>query len=257
MRAAEKDRLTLSVCLSVCLSNYGGKSHVVNPFFADVSRASRFCASIQTPRKSGLARRCPHPSFRTLRRLATPRSPDNSAPRQRGIVRYNKFTIDTSAIQGFCVNPLYLFWERVKKIRLFSPRTKHFSENLAKTPCSDCSMGRGGNTGVRTGARKRQAMQSGTHFAKTGGFRSHGTRLFHACWGAAPIPAEDKSGVAVGKGNFWRITACLYRSLYLPQKAVTGGDSRDSENTRLIAEGRMDGTAEAGRLSRDAKMEKG
>ena len=71
-------------------------------------------------------------------------------------------------------------------------------------------MGRGGNTGVRTGARKRQAMQSGTHFAKTGGFRSHGTRLFHACWGAAPIPAEDKSGVAVGKGNFWRITACLY-----------------------------------------------
>ena len=100
-------------------------------------------------------------------------------------------------------------------------------------------------------------MQSGTHFAKTGGFRSHGTRLFHACWGAAPIPAEDKSGVEVCKGNFWRITACLYRSLYLPQKAVTGGDSRDSENTRLIAEGRMDGTAEAGRLSRDAKMEKG
>ena len=118
-------------------------------------------------------------------------------------------------------------------------------------------MGRGGNTGVRTGARKRQAMQSGTHFAKTSGFRSHGTRLFHACWGAAPIPAEDKSGVAVGKGNFWRITACLYRSLCLPQKAVTGGDSRDSENTRLIAEGGMDGTAEAGRLSRDAKMEKG
>ena len=31
------------------------------------------------------------------------------------------------------------------------------------------------------GARNRQAMQSGTHFAKTGGFRSHGTRLFHAC----------------------------------------------------------------------------
>ena len=42
------------------------------------------------------------------------------------------------------------------------------------------------------GARKRQAMQSGTHFAKTGGFRLHGTRLFHACWGAAPIPAEHK-----------------------------------------------------------------
>ena len=134
---------------------------------------------------------------------------------------------------------------------------KQFSENLAKTPCSDCSMGRGGNTGVRTGARKRQAMQSGTHFAKTSGFRLHGTRLFHACWGAAPIPAEDKSGVAVCKGNFWRITACLYRILYLPQKAVTGRDSRDSENTRLIAEGRMDGTAEAGRISRDAKMEKG
>ena len=42
------------------------------------------------------------------------------------------------------------------------------------------------------GARKRQAMQSGTHFAKTGGFRSHGTRLFHVCWGAAPIPAEHR-----------------------------------------------------------------
>lgn len=42
------------------------------------------------------------------------------------------------------------------------------------------------------GPQKWQAMQSGTHFAKTGGFRSHGTRLFHACWGAAPIPAEHK-----------------------------------------------------------------
>ena len=31
---------------------------------------------------------------------------------------------------------------------------KQFSENLAKTPCSDCSMGRGGNTGVRTGGKK-------------------------------------------------------------------------------------------------------
>ena len=49
--------------------------------------------------------------------------------------------------------------------------------------------------GLRTGARKRQAMQSGTHFAKTGGFRLHGARLFHACWGAAPIPAEHKSCV--------------------------------------------------------------
>ena len=26
--------------------------------------------------------------------------------------------------------------------------------NLGKTPCSDCSMGRGGNTGVRTGGKK-------------------------------------------------------------------------------------------------------
>ena len=40
--------------------------------------------------------------------------------------------------------------------------------------------------------RGYEAMQSGTHFAKTGRFRSHGTRLFHACWGAAPIPAEHK-----------------------------------------------------------------
>ena len=158
MRAAEKDRLTLSVCLSVCLSNYGGKSHVVNPFFADVSRASRFCASVQTPRKSGLARRCPRPSCRTLRRLATPRSPDNSAPRQTGMVRYNKSTIDPSAIQGFCVNPLYLFRERVKKIRLFSPRTKHFSENLAKTPCSDCSMGRGGKRCIPARTRRWRSL---------------------------------------------------------------------------------------------------
>ena len=45
------------------------------------------------------------------------------------------------------------------------------------------------------GTRKRQAMQSGTHFAKTGGFRLHGPRLFHACWGAAPIPAEHKTCV--------------------------------------------------------------
>ena len=62
--------------------------------------------------------------------------------------------LDPSAIQGFCVNPLYLFRERVKKIRLFSPRAKHFSENLAKTPRWDCSMGRGGNPGVRTGGKK-------------------------------------------------------------------------------------------------------
>ena len=47
----------------------------------------------------------------------------------------------------------------------------------------------------KTGVRKRQAMQSGTRFAKTGGFRSHGNRRFHACWGAAPIPAEHKSCV--------------------------------------------------------------
>lgn len=46
--------------------------------------------------------------------------------------------------------------------------------------------------GLRTGTRNWQAMQSGTHFAKTDGFRSHGTRLFHACWGAAPIPAEHR-----------------------------------------------------------------
>lgn len=46
--------------------------------------------------------------------------------------------------------------------------------------------------GLRTGTRNWQAMQSGTHFAKTGGFRLHGTRLFHACWGAAPIPAGHR-----------------------------------------------------------------
>ena len=121
---------TYSVCLSVCLSNYGGKSHAVNPFFADVSRASRFCSSVQTPRKSGLARRCPRPSSRTLRRFATPRSPDNSASRQTGIVRYNKFTIDPSAIQGFCVNPLYLFRERVKKNPAFFRRKPSISPKI-------------------------------------------------------------------------------------------------------------------------------
>ena len=56
-------------------------------------------------------------------------------------------------------------------------------------------MGRGEIRGYERGARKRQAMQSGTHFAKTGGFRLHGARLFHACWGAAPIPAEHKNCV--------------------------------------------------------------
>ena len=49
--------------------------------------------------------------------------------------------------------------------------------------------------GCERGARKRQAMQSGTHFAKTGGFRLHGARLFHACWGVAPIPSEHKNCV--------------------------------------------------------------
>ena len=49
--------------------------------------------------------------------------------------------------------------------------------------------------GLRTGTRNWQAMQSGTHFAKTGGFRLHGTRLFHACWGVAPIPSEHKNCV--------------------------------------------------------------
>ena len=56
-------------------------------------------------------------------------------------------------------------------------------------------MGRGEIRGYERGARKRQAMQSGTYFAKTGGFRLHGPRLFHACWGAAPIPAEHKNCV--------------------------------------------------------------
>lgn len=116
---------TYSVCLSICLI-MGENLMLSTPFFADVSRASRFCASVQTPRKSGLARRCPRTSSRTLRRLATPRSPDNSAPRQTGTVRYNKFTIDPSAIQGFCVNPLYLFRERVEKIRLFFAASKTF-----------------------------------------------------------------------------------------------------------------------------------
>ena len=59
-----------------------------------------------------------------------------------------------------------------------------------------CGIENHGFRGVTNGTtRNWQAMQSGTHFAKTGGFRSHGTRLFHACWGAAPIPAEQKTSV--------------------------------------------------------------
>ena len=125
---------TYSVCLPVCLFNYGGKSPAVNPFFADVSRALRFCASVQTPRKSGLVRRCPRPSFRTLRRLATPQSPDNSAPRQTGIVRYNKFTIDSSAIQGFCVNPLYFFGNGLKNPAFFRREQNIFPKIRPKRP---------------------------------------------------------------------------------------------------------------------------
>ena len=124
-RKGQTYAVCLSVCLSVCLI-MGENLMLSTPFFADVSRALRFCASVQTPRKSGLARRCPRPSSRTLRRLATPRSPDNSAPRRKSIVRYNKFTIDPSAIQGFCVNPLYLFRERVEKIRLFFAASQTF-----------------------------------------------------------------------------------------------------------------------------------
>ena len=35
--------------------------------------------------------------------------------------------------------------------------------------------------GLRTEERKRQAMQSGTHFAKTANFRFCGNRQFRAC----------------------------------------------------------------------------
>ena len=171
------------------------------PFFADISRASRFCASVQMPRKSGLARHCPSPSCRTLRRLATPRSPDNSVPRQTGMVRYNKSTIDPSAIQGFCVNPLYLFRERVEKIRLFSPRDKHFSENLAKTPCLDCSMGRGGNTGVRSS--QQQAQQASTRL-----------RILRC---SGPLPEQSKLLAGISQtlmrngGCPWRTESGIFR----------------------------------------------
>ena len=59
-----------------------------------------------------------------------------------------------------------------------------------------CGIENHGFRGVTNGrTRNWQAMQSGTHFAKTSGFRLHGARLFHACWGAAPIPAEHKNCV--------------------------------------------------------------
>ena len=49
------------------------------------------------------------------------------------------------------------------------------------------------------GARNRQAMQSGTHFAKTGGFRSHGTRL-SACQ-RTPVLKKREQGFCGNMGR--------------------------------------------------------
>ena len=49
-------------------------------------------------------------------------------------------------------------------------------------------------------------MQSGTHFAKTGGFRLHGARLFHACWGAA---LNKQAGEENHGGIFFSAGLCV------------------------------------------------
>ena len=82
-----------------------------------------------------------------------------------------------------------------EKLRIGATFFEKVLRNWPKRPFRIVVWVEGEIRGCERGARKRQAMQSGTHFAKTGGFRSHGTRLFHACWGAAPIPAEHKNCV--------------------------------------------------------------
>ena len=72
-----------------------------------------------------------------------------------------------AGIQGFCVNPLYLFRERVKKIRLFFAANKTFLRKSGQNALFGCSMGRGGNTGgyergQRPNPRRTQNMCSGT-----------------------------------------------------------------------------------------------
>ena len=79
MRAAEKDRLTLSVCLSVCLSNYGGKSHAVTPFLLMFQGLRAFALPFRRLEKvvlrgavralpAGRFAASPHPEARTIQR---------------------------------------------------------------------------------------------------------------------------------------------------------------------------------------------
>ena len=82
-----------------------------------------------------------------------------------------------------------------EKLRIGATFFEKVLRNWPKRPFRIVVWVEGEIRGCERGARKRQAMQSGTHFAKTGGFRLHGARLFHACWGAAPIPAEHKNCV--------------------------------------------------------------
>ena len=82
-----------------------------------------------------------------------------------------------------------------EKLRIGATFFEKVLRNWPKRPVRIVVWVEGEIRGCERGARKRQAMQSGTHFAKTGGFRLHGARLFHACWGAAPIPAEHKNCV--------------------------------------------------------------
>ena len=82
-----------------------------------------------------------------------------------------------------------------EKLRIGATFFEKVLRNWPKRPFRIVVWVEGEIRGCERGARKRQAMQSGTHFAKTSGFRLHGARLFHACWGAAPIPAEHKNCV--------------------------------------------------------------
>lgn len=58
-----------------------------------------------------------------------------------------------------------------------------------------CGIENHGFRGVTNGNKKLASNAKRYPLCETGGFRLHGTRLFHACWGVAPIPSEHKNCV--------------------------------------------------------------
>ena len=68
-----------------------------------------------------------------------------------------------------------------EKLRIRLMFFEKILRNLAKTPCSDCSMGRGGNTGVRS---SQQAQQASTRLRilRCSGPLARTVKI--ACWGA-------------------------------------------------------------------------